>query len=214
MNAPNNTQDAMAAFSPATGSGTVDNLCAGDARVACPLFQAEYGGSKPTSALQLRIGKMSTRAAMQLNRQWHSRLPNLGNAFQCVAFGAQCNNVFYAVAFWSAPVARLLNGKGMYELRRMAGADDAPKNTASRMLAIMAMQIRREMPNVSKLISYQDTAVHKGTIYKAAGWQPVERPEGWGKGWGKGWQSRDRNKEQTLADKVRWEYALRESPNS
>ena len=52
----------------------------------------------------------------------------------------------------------------------MAIAPDAPKNTASRMLAIMARLIKRKFPNVVMLISYQDTEVHTGTIYKAAGW--------------------------------------------
>ena len=52
-------------------------LCAGDAMVACPLFQAEYGGSKPTSALQLKISKCHVKHACKLNEMWHSRLPLL-----------------------------------------------------------------------------------------------------------------------------------------
>ena len=39
---------------------------------AHPLFQAEGGGSIPTSALQLRLFEVSMELAADLNRQWHS----------------------------------------------------------------------------------------------------------------------------------------------
>jgi hypothetical protein len=55
-------------------------------------------------------------------------------------------------------------------LRRMACAPDAPRNTASRFLAEMLAFFRKECPDRERLISYQDTSVHLGTIYKAAGW--------------------------------------------
>lgn len=182
-------------------------FCADDARVACPLFQAEYGGSTPTSALQLQVAKMPARMAMALNRKWHSRLPEIGNGMQCVAYGATCSNVWYAVALWSAPVARLLNGKGLLELRRMAIADDAPKNTGSRMLRIMAMLIKRERPDVLALMSYQDTDVHTGTIYKAAGWTPRVMNDSQSK-----WAMPNRPRSNGPASqsvKVRWELVLR-----
>ena len=47
-------------------------------------------------------------------------------------------------------------------------ASDAPKYTATRMLSIMVKRIKKEFPDIVRLISYQDTEVHKGTIYKAA----------------------------------------------
>jgi hypothetical protein len=68
----------------------------------------------------------------------------------------------------------------------------------------------RKCPEYTLAISYQDTGVHKGTIYKASGWKAV----GLKKNIGTGWNTRDRNKMQSTSDKVRWEYALRESPNS
>jgi len=149
---------------------------------------------------------------MQLNRKWHSRLPEIGNGLQCFAFGAECNNVWYAVALWSTPVARLLNGLGLLELRRMAIADDAPKNTGSRMLRIMAMLIKRERPEVLALMSYQDTDVHTGTIYKAAGWTPRVMNDSQSK-----WAMPNRpraNGPAAQSVKVRWELTLRESPNA
>lgn len=180
---------------------------ADDARVACPLFQAEYGGASPTSALQLRIGRMEVKDALVLNRKWHSRLPRLTNWQACEAFSAEFGNVYYAVALWGPPVTRLFNGKGYYELRRMAIAPDAPPLTASRMLRIMRLLIHRERPDVVKFISYQDTEVHKGTIYKADNWKAV----GFRKGGAESWTSngRERNACPASGDKVRWEYDVK-----
>jgi len=205
-------EEAGSGRSGGTSKAQGDSLkpfCADDARVAYPLFQAEYGGSTPTSALQLKVAKMPSRMAMALNRKWHSRLPEIGNGMQCVAYGATCSNVWYAVALWSAPVARLLNGKGLLELRRMAIADDAPKNTGSRMLRIMAMLIKRERPDVLALMSYQDTDVHTGTIYKAAGWTPRVMSDSQSK-----WAMPNRPRSNGPASqsvKVRWELVLRSS---
>jgi hypothetical protein len=89
----------------------------------------------------------------------------------------------------------------------MAISSVAPKNTASRMLRVMRLMIERRFPEIVKLISYQDTEVHKGTVYKAAGWRPI----GSSKVSGKGWNTRERSKMQTTADKIRWELELRAS---
>jgi hypothetical protein len=178
-------------------------LRADDVEVAYPLFQAEWGGSIPTSALHLNIRPIPARTAMELNRKWHSRLPEIGNGLQCFWYGAECGNRWYAVAAWSNPVARLLNGLGLLELRRMAISDSAPKNTASRMLKVMAKLIRNNRPETKGLVSYQDTDVHQGTIYKAAGWHPREM-----KGSQSKWAMPNRNRLNGPASesvKVRWE---------
>jgi hypothetical protein len=52
----------------------------------------------------------------------------------------------------------------------MACAPDAPKNTASRFLGWMVKHMKAQHPQHSRAISYQDTEVHAGTIYKASGW--------------------------------------------
>jgi hypothetical protein len=181
-------------------------ISADDARVAYPLFQEEYGGANPTSALQLNITRIATNTAVLLNKLWHSRLPNIGNDFCCFAYGAEYSNKYYAVALWSNPVAanRLKDGDRILELRRMAISPDAPKNTASRMLRIMRMDIVKTRPDIIRLISYQDTEVHTGTIYKASGW--IARGYSEGMSWSNKYMVR--NKEQTLAPKVRWEYDL------
>lgn len=87
------------------------------------------------------------------------------------AFLARKVDHVYAVALWSSPSARCLP-QHFVELRRMACAPDAPKNTASRFLGWMLRQLPKSH---WKAISYQDTDVHKGTIYKAAGWIPAHK---------------------------------------
>ena len=152
-----------------------------DARVAYPLFQAEDGGSIPTSPLQFEIVEISTLRAQKLNSLWHSRLPIFKTGFLLTAkvcYGAIHGGIFYAVAIWGHPNARLLPQKTWLELRRMAIAPEAPKNTASRMLKIMKILIKKKFPYVTTLISYQDTEIHQGTIYKAAGWEQANFHKG------------------------------------
>jgi hypothetical protein len=180
---------------------------ADDARIACPLFQAEYGGEVPTSALQFHVGKINRGLFQTLNRAWHSRLPECGNLWIGQCYGAEFNNKYYAVAWWSHPVNAQLTDGVTWELRRMAVADDAPKNTASRFLAVMVRLLRKDRPELTKLVSYQDCDVHKGTIYRAAGWTAVAHSKGHSWSWG-GDKGRQRNIEQSLSDKVRWELKI------
>jgi hypothetical protein len=108
-----------------------------------------------------------------LNRRWHSRLHIYETGF-CekarICFGALYEGYFYAAAIWDNPTARSLPQHEWLELKRMAICAEAPKNTASRMLKIMTAIIKKRFPEIERLISYQDVEVHKGTIYKAAGW--------------------------------------------
>ena len=181
------------------------DICADSIRAVCPLFQGEGGGSTPTSALQLQVNRMESKKAVVLNNLWHSRLPELTNWQQCFDYSAQYDGLFYAVALWGQPIARMLNGRGWLELRRMAIADDAPKNTASRMIGYMVRDIRRNRPDICRLISYQDTAVHAGTIYAASGWNKTII----GSAITTGWNSRIRNHMQTAAPKIRWDKEIR-----
>lgn len=172
-------------------------------RVVHPLFQEEGGGSIPTSPLQLVFGRIDARLARDLVRTWHSRLPEITNWQVCShCYGAESDGIWYAAAMRGPPIAREFNGRGYAELRRFAIAPDAPKNTASRMLGWMARDIRKE--GFVKAISYQDTEVHAGTIYKAVGWVVG----GEKKNIGTGWNTRKRNAMQTASNKFRWELAL------
>jgi hypothetical protein len=184
---------------------------AGSVEVARPLFfQVEGGGSIPTSALNLLFEECDMRRAMELNREWHSVLPktNLGNLTRnrrYVAYTAEFDGIIYAVAIWTSPVAanRLKDGENRLELRRMAISGKAPKNTASRMIGWMRKDVKRKWTELIGLISYQDTEKHKGTIYAASGWTPIDTTKSLTK-----WNTngRARNKEQSTAPKIRWEW--------
>ena len=182
------------------------NICGDSIRVVHSLFQEEDDGSIPISPLQLEVSRMYIKDALLLNDLWHSRLPNLTNWQGCVAYGSFYENKYYACAVWGRPIAREFNGRNYYELRRMAIADDAPKNTASRMIKLMRLDIKKTMPEIVKLISYQDTDVHHWTIYKASGCVEGGRRKG-GK---QAWTSNQRKRANCPAsgDKIRWEYDL------
>lgn len=187
---------------PGHRTEAAEDICGESIEAMHPLFQTGEGGSLPTSPLQLEIGTIPIRRAIDLNRKWHSRLPEITNRQACLAFGAVFDGAYYATAIWGPPIAREYNGRGYFELRRMAIANTAPRYTASRMLRVMRLLLGKLRPDVCKLISYQDTEVHAGTIYRAAGWKPI----GIKKNIGTGWNTRDRPAMQTAADKIRWEF--------
>lgn len=178
-------------------------------RVVQSLFQGMGGGSIPTSPLQLVVDIIPVQLAAGLNELWHSRLPktvlfNIRGGFTSHCFGASFDGRYYAVAIWTPPIAanRMTNGRRLLELRRFAIAPDAPKNTASRVLSVMVRIIRKLHPHIIGLVSYQDTQVHTGTIYKASGWKAhstVASLTNWTT------TTRKRNAPQTEAPKIRWE---------
>ena len=180
-------------------------------RVVHPLFQEERSGSTPTSPLQLNVAQISVKQACRLNELWHSRFPrieesNVVRNRRSACFGAEFEGVFFACAIWSDPIAanRLKDGDKLLELRRMAIADDAPRNTATRMLKIMALLIRKKWPELVGLVSYQDAEVHHGTIYKAGGWkqETTATLTDWTTA------TRKRHTAQSTAPKVRWRFDL------
>ena len=180
-------------------------------REARSLFQERGGGAVPTSALQLSVCGVSWDDARRLNLLWHSRLPVIraasGVKATSLCYGAEYDGLYYAAAIWTNPVAALLPQDTWLELRRFAVAPDAPKNTASRVLAVMARMIAKDRPRITTLVSYQDTEVHTGGIYAAAGWLPTRRSNG--DDW-TGRKGRDnRRPSQSTAPKQRWELPLR-----
>lgn len=141
-------------------------------RLARPLFQVGGGGSIPTPALMARdlvFDRCNISHAVCLVRAWHSRLPHCQNGPWQFAFSAEHCGITYAVALWHNPSGRCIPQHWL-ELRRMACAPDAPRNTASRFLAWMVRWFKQHHSNRERAISYQDTSVHFGTIYKASGW--------------------------------------------
>jgi hypothetical protein len=146
---------------------------------AFPLFdQNQKKKTNVASTKQLRIIEIGMRRAKELNSEWHSMLPktDLGNLLcgsTSVAYAAEFEGEYYAVAIWSQPIIRAMCDGKTIELRRLAICNDAPKNMASRMLSVMRRLVKAKFPQIEKAISYLAVDVHKGTIYKASGWIPV-----------------------------------------
>jgi hypothetical protein len=184
----------------------VDNRADG-VREARSLFQERGSGAVPTSALQLLIDRIDFKTAKQLNKLWHSRLPFFGAPFDAFCYVAEFDGLYYASAIWTHPVSRSLPQVEWLELRRLAIAPDAPKNTASRMLGVMTRLIRKSRPEVTRLVSYQDCEVHTGGIYKAAGWTATAESEF--RTWAHEKRGGFRNPDQSTAPKQRWELAIR-----
>ncbi len=133
-----------------------------------PLWQEEI--TEPTSVRELSLERCAIDVARRLNAAWHSRLPETQTGPWQFAFAAHKDGCIYGVALWHNPSARGLPSHWL-ELRRLAISDDAPHCTASWMLAQMTRWFARVCPERERLISYQDCAVHRGTIYRAAGWE-------------------------------------------
>lgn len=172
------------------------------------------GEAKPTSLAisprSLTIAQIPFTEARELNAKWHSRLPRFGTGFiknmPFLSFVASLpDETDVAVAIWSNPVARLLPQQTWLELRRLAISDGAPRFTASWMLGAMVKIIRKIRPNIERLISYQETEAHTGTIYAAAGWERTHL--GQGDEWNR--PGRSRPKAQSSSPKQRWEKVIR-----
>ena len=78
-----------------------------------------------------------------------------------------------ACAMWGRPSARLEDQETTLELTRLAHSPSIPRNFGSWALARMRKWIRENMPEIVRLISYQDADIHHGTIYKADNWKMV-----------------------------------------
>ena len=180
-------------------------------RIIAPLlWPGEH--TPPTSARQIVIERCDPAYAVALNKLWHSRLPHAQASPWKLAFHGHADGVTYGVALWHNPSARGLP-QDWLELRRLAIAPDAPKYAATRMLGQMARWIRKNT-ECRHLVSYQDTEVHTGTIYKAANWHHVYTSKARSRDRSKGLVSRrsyrtDANGHSPAgAEKNRWELQL------
>ena len=173
------------------------------------LFQTT---EKIESPKELVLKEIDPKLASHLNEMWHSRLPiipvsNIYRNTHKICFGLFNNNEAIGVAIWTSPVAqnRFKDGKTILELRRLALSPKCPHNTATWCISKMVGKIKNKFPDLTRLISYQDTAVHKGIIYKASGWKEAKETEfsSWTT------KKRIRNKDQATGKKIRWEKQLK-----
>ena len=165
-------------------------------------------------AKQLSVDICDKLYAVNLVREWHSRLPNTQKGPWQFAFKSHLGGLTFAVALWNNPSARTLPNHWL-ELRRMACAPYAPKYTASHMLGKMVKYFKTHYPEREKLISYQDLDVHDGIIYKASNWIPeyFSRPRTRDrskprKGTKRNYRSDINTKAVASSGKIRWAYYL------
>ena len=160
----------------------------------------------------IEIQETRAQVACMLNELWHSKLPkihwsNVVRNKHYICYALKYKQAIIGVAIWSSPVAanRFKDGDKLLELRRLALSDVCPRNTASFVISSMIKDIKVRFPELIRLVSYQDTEAHLGTIYKASNWTaaPIQTSL-------LDWTTakRKRSSLQSTADKVRWEYNL------
>ena len=161
---------------------------------------------------EIDIQETRAQIACMLNELWHSKLPkihwsNVVRNKHYVCYAIKYKQAIIGVAIWSSPVAanRFKDGDKLLELRRLALSDVCPRNTASFVISSMIKDIKVRFPELIRLVSYQDTEAHLGTIYKASNWTAAPTQTSlldWTT------SKRKRSSLQSTADKVRWEYNL------
>lgn len=134
-------------------------------------------------------------------REWHSTLPS-SPAGMRVGFLVYAPNLTpVAVAMWGRPTARNEDQEETLELTRLAHSPDAPYNLGSWSLARMRKWIRQNMPEIKRIISYQDADVHDGAIYKADNWQQAYDIQEMSSSW----TNRARRKGTERSHRIKWE---------
>lgn len=174
----------------------------------------EDNGQIPFTPKQFKIKEIGVKLACKLNGIWHSALPkihwsNVVRNKNYICFGFFFKDECFAVAIWSSPIAKNLDAGTILELRRYAIKETAPKNTANWGMKQMIQSIKNLFPNITTLVSYQDTTVHTGIIYKASNWIPasITNFTSWTH------ETRKRNLDQAIGDKIRWEFYLKRPNN-
>lgn len=131
-------------------------------------IQAEEGGATPTLRLQFETCQLSE--ANQLLTQ-HHYLGAAKASRQCFA-AWKCDELV-ACMVWRWPTARMLPSDGSWlELSRWCLTPMSGANSGSQMMSWVVRWIRRNMPEVTTLVSYSDPVHgHTGSLYKASNWQ-------------------------------------------
>ena len=182
-------------------------------RIAYPLF-ATNAVPDNIKARDLCFERCDKAFAVRLVELWHSRLPECQSGPWMFAFHAYHNDVTYAVALWNNPSARTLPNSWV-ELRRLAASPDSPRNTCSRFIGWMVRYFSENNKEFERCISYQDPAVHDGTIYKASNWKidyvagdRVRDRSAKRVGTNRAYRSNKNGSEVDSVGKVRWSYGL------
>lgn len=157
--------------------------------------------NKATDCIVSRTRSYST--IKKLVRMWHSTLPIAPPGLRVGFIISAPNGHPVSAAMWGRPVARLEDQVHTLELTRLAHSPHAPRNLGSWSLAKMRKWIIENMPEINRLISYQDADIHHGTIYKADNWRKVYEKHG-----EHTWKNRPGRAGTERQHKIKWEYTL------
>lgn len=136
-----------------------------------------------------------------LVRRWHRVLPHSPAGFRLAYVAEDLSGKALAVAIWGRPVARREDQATTLELTRLAHGPRVPRNFGSWFLAQQRRLIRETLPQIVRLISYQDADEHDGALYRADNWRQVYGPTEKGHSWG----NRPGRRRAERRRKVKWE---------
>ncbi len=131
----------------------------------------------------------------------HSLLPQPPAVWRVAFLLTDRSGAVWGVGVWNHPTARLEDQVHTLELVRYALASGLPRNTATWMLARMRAWIRRNLPEIRRLITYHDETAHTGAIYAADNWRPVYT----GRVETSSWAKRPGRTARPRARKTKWE---------
>jgi hypothetical protein len=133
-----------------------------------------FGEPNVNSPTECTVSRTKSHALIShYVRKWHSTLPESPPGMR-VGFVIYAPNLApVAVAMWGRPTARLEDQENVLELTRLAHSPYAPYNLGSWCLARMRRWVRENMPQIERVISYQNADEHDGAIYKADNWEQV-----------------------------------------
>ena len=161
-----------------------DKSCGVGATSSTARHQRDDGGASPTTPLQpspreLRLGVIPPAVAAALLVRHHYLHAMCAGVRLCFGVFAQ-GQLLGVLALNAGPIGgpRLVAGastRDCLSLARLWLADELPRNSESRVLALLVRALRQHT-SVRFLLSYADPAVapggvpHVGYVYQAAGW--------------------------------------------
>ena len=151
-----------------------------------PADQPGDGGSIPTSALHINKHAFEVRPcalidAQRLVREYHYSRGGSNTAVYTHGVFEKISGKLFGIAWWLPPTRVACESVNrehwtkVLSLTRLVCLPEAPKNTASFLLAHSVRLIRKDGRFVS-LVTYADESQgHRGVIYQASGWTYVGR---------------------------------------
>jgi hypothetical protein len=128
---------------------------------------------QPTKPIRLADCRVARTRSYTLGRSlvaaWHSTLPSSPAGFRVVCI-VTAHSIAIAATTWEQSLSRNGDRPHTLELTRLAHSPHAPHNLGSWALSRMRLWIGTNVPDITRLISYQDAEAHDGALYKAYNW--------------------------------------------